>query len=135
MEKNIILQGLEGGQGIGWKHFLNFFPLKIQLRVISAEDLVSFVSNLRPPLFPACNLLFPTWFLLSCDNPKLQGTIGFNAKKLRCQLEEWTSNVCSWKQEVTGWKIGGHRLETGGLRLETKEVAVWKQKRPNPRRK
>ena len=32
-------------------------------------------------------------------------------------------------------ETGGHKLETRGRRLETKEVAGWKQKRPNPRRK
>ena len=35
----------------------------------------------------------------------------------------------------TKLETGGHRLETRGLRLETKEVAGWKQKRQNPRRK
>ena len=107
----IILQGLEGGQGNGQKSFLNFFPLKIWLWIISAEDFVSFVFNLWPPLFPTWDLLFSTWFLLSWDfvsaaifniiaiwteifysnyfylwgpNNHEKSKIGFNAMKLRC---------------------------------------------------
>jgi len=51
--KEMILQGLEEGQRFGRKHF---FPLTIWLRVISAEDLVSFVSNMQHIFFPTCNL-------------------------------------------------------------------------------
>ena len=100
MEK-YFFTGDKGGSEEWAEIIFKFFPLKFWLRVISTKDYVSFVSNLRPPLFPACVLLFPTCDLL------------FPTADMAGPLFQLTPQCGNMRSQV------GNK---GGRRLKTKET-------------
>ena len=107
---------------------LHILKAHTRLRVISAEVFDSLVSNLGPPFFPTCYLLFPTLFILSFDSISAE-ILNSNyfyllGPKNPIKNKIWRVDQPCLQLETGGHRLEtrSHRLETGGHRLGTKEM-------------